>query len=229
MIKTSQRNRAQNSMPSTATLYRSSLGKKYIMSATGGFLGLFLLIHTLGNSTLFFGRAWFNSYAEHLHSLGPLVTVFELVLLIVFLLHIMTGLILFFQNNRARQTRYSVSATAGRRTWGSRTMPYTGICILLFVLVHLFNFHFTDHSRPIADIVSPVLSRPLYAVFYMAAMLLLALHITHGFWSMFQSLGLYHPGYNCLIRRSTLWLARFIALVFLMIPLLFLVGHAVLQ
>ncbi len=207
----------------------SSLGKKYVMALTGSFLGFFLIVHAAGNSSIFFGRAAFISYAEHLHALGPLIPVFEIILLAVFLLHIGTGTVLFFQNRNATGSKYAVSANAGRRTWGSETMPYTGAVIFLFVLIHLFNFHFTDHHRPIADIVSRVLASPAYTLMYTAAMLVLALHITHGFWSLFQSLGLYHPNYNCAIRQSTLWLGRIIVFIFLLIPLLLLFFRNFLQ
>ncbi|HHB76999.1 MAG TPA: succinate dehydrogenase, partial [Desulfobulbus sp.] len=105
----------------------SSVGKKYIMALTGFMLGGFLLVHAAGNTSIFWGRHAFNSYAEHLHSLGFLITIAELVLLTIFLLHIITGISLFLQNLGARDSRYAVQKSAGGRTWGSRTMPYTGL------------------------------------------------------------------------------------------------------
>ncbi|HFQ89012.1 MAG TPA: succinate dehydrogenase cytochrome b subunit [Desulfobulbus sp.] len=178
----------------------SSLGKKYIMATTGLLLGGFLLVHAAGNSSIFWGRSAFISYARHLHSLGVLVNIFEVMLLAVFLVHITTGLSLFLDNRKARPGRYEINRSAGGRTWGSRTMPWTGLVILAFVLLHLANFHFTDHNRPIADIVTPILSNPFYTLLYGIGMAALGLHISHGFWSLFQSLGISHPRYDRAIR-----------------------------
>ena len=93
----------------------------------------------MGNLTLFSGKMMFNSYAEHLHSLGVLLTVMEWVLLILALVHIITGLTLFYQNLRARPVRYAVNHRAGGRTLGSATMPYTGV-----LLLHLSHYSFTE-------------------------------------------------------------------------------------
>ncbi len=200
----------------------SSVGKKYIMAVTGMLLGGFLLIHAAGNSSIFWGRRAFNSYAEHLHSLGILVNIAELGLLTIFILHIVTGLSLFLQNRNARDGRYAVNNAAGGRTWGSRTMPYTGLIILAFIIMHLANFHFVEHDRPIADIVSPVLNNPVYTFFYASAMLVLGLHVSHGFWSLFQSLGVNHPKYDTFIRFISWAGCILIAGTFLAIVLLLL-------
>ena len=198
---------------------RSSVGQKVLMAVSGTMLSLFLLVHGAGNSTLFLGRDSFLSYAEKLHSLGILVSLFEFSLLAVFLLHVAVGIALFLQNNAARPVRYQVDKSAGGRTPGSRTMPYTGVVILIFIVVHLLNFHFTDHSIPIADIVKNVLSQPLTALFYMAAMAVLCLHISHGFWSLLQTFGINHPQYNNALRNAGLALALLLAALFILIPL----------
>lgn len=200
----------------------SSLGKKYIMALTGLMLGGFLIVHAAGNTSIFWGRSAFLSYAEHLHALGPLLHTAELFLLVVFLIHIITGTILFLRNFGARSSRYAVSGNAGGRSWGSATMPYTGLLIFCFILMHLLNFHFTDHSRTIADIVIEVLAKPLYTILYSIGFVALGLHVSHGFWSIFQSLGINHPKYNGLIRICawlvcTLVLAVFICIVLLLL------------
>ncbi|PIE56607.1 MAG: succinate dehydrogenase [Desulfobulbus propionicus] len=201
---------------------RSSLGKKYIMAITGLMLIGFLVVHTIGNSTIFWGRGAFNSYAHHLHSLGIFVPLFELALLSIFLLHVITGITLFIQNLQARGNRYEINKEAGGRTWGSSTMPYTGAAILVFILIHLGNVHFTDHSIAISDIVTSILNHPGYTLVYGAAMALLLLHISHGCWSLFQTLGISHPKYDGLIRVATRALAGIICGVFLLITLLLL-------
>jgi succinate dehydrogenase / fumarate reductase cytochrome b subunit len=181
----------------------SSLGKKYIMAVTGLMLGGFLLVHAAGNSSIFWGRHAFISYAEHLHSLGPLIPAAEIILLAIFVIHVVTGISLYLQNLLARADRYAVSKPAGGRTWGSRTMPYSGAVILLFILLHLFNVRFTDQSVPVADTVSTVLTNPLYTLLYATGVALLALHISHGFWSLFQTLGINHPRYDTFIRVTS--------------------------
>jgi len=193
----------------------SSVGRKYIMAGTGLLLGSFLLIHAAGNSSIFWGRSAFLSYAEHLHSLGPLVPVAEIILLTIFLLHVITGITLFLGNRQARTRRYIMDKTAGGRTWGSRTMPYTGMAVLLFIGLHLLNVRFTNQNVPIADIVSAVLGTPLYSLLYAAGITVLALHISHGFWSLFQSMGLNHPRYNGCIRTTASLICGIILFVFL--------------
>ena len=200
----------------------SSLGKKYIMAVTGLMLGGFLLVHAAGNSSIFWGRNAFLSYAEHLHSLGPLIPLAEIILLSIFLLHVVTGISLFLQNLQARADRYEVSKPAGGRTWGSRTMPYTGATILVFIILHLFNVRFTDQSVPVADIVDKVLSRPFYTHLYAIGMTVLALHISHGFWSLFQTLGINHPRYNLIIRIGGYLVTGLLITVFLIIIFLLL-------
>jgi len=198
----------------------SSVGKKGVMAVSGIMLSLFLLVHALGNSSTFFGREAFNSYARHLHSLGFFVNLFEAGLAVVFVIHIVLGCMTWWQNKRARPYAYEVYKSSGGRTPGSKTMPYTGLIILSFLLVHLQDFHFTDHSREISAIVKEVLSQPLYALFYSFALSALALHVSHGFWSMLQSLGINHPKYNSIMHRGTLFLCMVIAAVFVLIPVL---------
>jgi len=202
----------------------SSLGKKYIMALTGLLLGGFLLVHAAGNSSIFLGRSAFISYAEHLHALGFVLHIAELLLLAVFMVHVVTGVILFLQNLGARASRYEVAKSAGGRSWGSATMPYTGVIILTFIFIHLYNFHFTDHSRSIADIVAAVLNNPLYTFLYCLGLGGLGMHVSHGFWSMFQSAGVNHPKYDCLIRGCAWFVCGLIVTVFVSIVLLLLVN-----
>ena len=178
----------------------SSIGKKLMMALTGlGFCG-FLAGHLAGNLTIYGGKDAFNSYAEHLHALGPLITFMEWGLVILALVHIGTGLTLFYQNFTARPGRYVVNKRAGGRTIGSITMPYTGIVLLVFVIMHLINFHFVDKSNAtIYQIVSQTFESPLYVFIYIVAMIVVAVHVSHGFWSAFQTIGANHPKYMTLI------------------------------
>jgi len=207
------------------SLYRSSIGKKSIMAASGLLLSLFLLAHLIGNSTSFLGREAFNAYAEKLHSMGALVPVFEFCLLALFLIHIFTGIILYLENLQARPARYSVSTSEGGRSWGSRTMPYTGVIILVFIVVHLMNFHFTDKSVAVADMVRKLLSRPALALFYIISLLAVAVHLSHGAWSLFQSIGLNHDKYNGLLLKGALAFSILVGAVFILIPIMAIVSR----
>ena len=208
-----------------SSLYRSSIGKKSIMAASGLLLSLFLFTHLLGNSVSFFGRDAFNAYAEKLHAMGGLVYVFEFGLLTLFLIHIITGIILYFENLQARPSRYAVNNSEGARSLGSRTMPYTGFIILVFIIVHLMNFHFTDKSIPVADLVRELLSRPVLGMFYIFSLLAVALHLSHGVWSLFQSIGLNHDKYNQMLLKGALAFSIFVGIIFTLIPVLALVSR----
>jgi len=176
--------------------FGSSIGKKLLMAITGlSFIG-FLCAHLAGNLTLYKGGTAFNAYAEKLHSLGPILTVFEFGLLALALIHVTTGSILFVQNLKARSVPYEKDRRAGGRTLSSVTMPYTGIIILAFVIFHLINFSFVDKSqRTIFEIVRSAFANPVYMVIYVFVMIVVALHIRHGFWSAFQTIGANHPKY----------------------------------
>ena len=177
-------------------IFGSSIGKKLLMAFTGlSFIG-FLCVHLAGNLTLYKGGAAFNRYAERLHTLGPILTVFEFGLLAFALIHVTTGIILFIQNLKARSVPYEYDRRAGGRTLSSVTMPYTGLIILAFVIFHLINFSFVDKSqRTIFEIVSAAFANPVYMVIYVFVMIVLALHVRHGFWSAFQTIGANHPKY----------------------------------
>ena len=174
----------------------SSIGKKLLMALTGlAFCG-FLAGHLAGNLTIYGGKDAFNSYAEHLHALGPALTLAEWGLLFFAVVHVCTGLTLFYQNFIARTSRYVVNKRAGGRTIGSMTMPYTGILLLAFIIFHLINFHFVDKTNTtIYQIVAQAFESPLYVIIYVLAMIVAALHVSHGLWSAFQTIGANHIKY----------------------------------
>ena len=172
----------------------SSVGKKLMMALTGlAFIG-FLAAHLAGNLLMIAGREAFNGYAEKLQSLGPVLHVFRAGLIGFACVHILSGLYLFLQNRKARPVRYEMDASAGGRTVSSRTMPYTGLIILAFLIFHLFHFTWTDKgARTIFDLVAAQFNQPWVILIYAAAMIVVALHARHGFWSAFQSVGANHP------------------------------------
>ena len=202
----------------------SSIGRKVLMALSGLMLLLFLCSHAAGNATIYMSRAVFQGYADELHSHPLIVLVFSFGIFLVFLVHISLGLLLFYQNRQVGITRYTIAARVVTNSLASRTMPYTGLCILLFVLIHVFGFAFGPANEMISDTVKRLLGHFFYGLFYLAAFSALALHLSHGFWSMLQTLGLNHPRYNELIAKMTLVVPGFFLLLFGGIVLYFMTG-----
>jgi succinate dehydrogenase cytochrome b subunit len=200
-------------------MLRTSIGKKLLMAITGVGFCIFLLIHLIGNLTLYGGKFFFLAYVEHLHALGPLIIIAECGLLLFAVIHVTTGLLLFIENWRARPVGYAVNKTAGGRTIGSATMPYTGLVILTFVIIHLLNVHFVDLSRQtIFQVLKDTFAYLPYAVFYTLAVIIVAIHVSHGFWSLFQTLGANHPKYMPMIKKISMGFSVLIACGFGFIP-----------
>ncbi|RJR32073.1 MAG: succinate dehydrogenase [Desulfobacteraceae bacterium] len=197
----------------------SSAGKKQLMAVTGLGFCLFLATHLVGNLTLYGGKDFFLSYIEHLHSLGYLITAAELGLVLFAIVHIVTGLLLFFENRAARPVPYAVRKNAGGQTIGSATSPYTGILILLFLLIHLITFRFVDKTSVTDfDILNQKLHQTWWVLFYIAGVIIVAIHVSHGFWSGFQTLGLNNPKYMPIIRRFGILFSIVIGVGFVSIP-----------
>jgi succinate dehydrogenase / fumarate reductase cytochrome b subunit len=196
-----------------------------LMAVTGlGMIG-FLAGHLLGNMMVFGGADAFNGYAAKLHSMQPYLSVFNIGLVTLALVHIAFGITLYFENLYARPAKYQVYQDPGGRTIGSNTMPYTGAFILIFVILHLFKFTFVDKSvTPIYQQMAATFSNPLWAIFYVAAMVAVALHISHGLWSLFQTFGLNHPRYMPLIMKLGLVAAYVFGIGFGILPLYMLIA-----
>lgn len=200
------------------TIY-SSIGKKTVMAGSGLCLSFFTAAHLAGLSNIFRGRAAFAAYAARLHDLGNLLRLGQIFLLLLFLLHIGVGVIIFLENRRAKPGRYAVNQSSGGRTWGSLSMPHTGLFLLLFLILHLANFHLAKHAA-LSDLARERLARPTTGVFYLTGILALGLHLSHGLWSSLQSLGVSHPKYDRFLEYGGLGISVFITTLFCMIPLL---------
>ena len=200
--------------------FMTSIGKKQIMAVTGLAFCLFIAVHLMGNLTIYAGKDSFLSYVDHLHSVEALVTVAEFGLIFFAVLHIGMGLYLFLENRKARPVAYAVDKSAGGRTIGSRTAPYTGALILVFVIVHLIRFRFVD-KMTINDFV--ILSNTFadfgfWILFYVAGVIVVAVHVSHGFWSGFQTLGLSHPKYMPWVERLGIVFSVIVGIGFASIP-----------
>lgn len=200
-------------------LFGSSVGKKLLMAVTGACMAAFLCVHLLGNFMAFAGADAFNAYAHKLHSLQPYFTVFNICLSIIALIHITIGITLYFQNMNARPDKYEFTNNPGGRTFASDTMPYTGVLILIFGIIHLANFTFAhEQNLHVYELITTKFDNIGWVVFYLASIAVVAIHISHGFWSLFQTLGLNHPDHMRVLEKLGLFLAVAIGLGFGSLP-----------
>jgi len=211
--------------------YQTSLGKKFIMGVTGLLMVGFAVAHMLGNLSIFGGADGINAYAEHLRAFPPLLWVFRGVMVVAFILHIYTGVSLYLENRAARPVGYTLKKNE-KTTFSALTMIWTGILLGFFVLYHIL--HFTIHafnsefSKMIDEanrfdvftMVTSSLTHTGIAFIYVAAMVILLLHLLHGIQSFFQSLGLTNDSTLPLLVIGGRFVAGVVAVGFLFTPVL---------
>lgn len=210
------------------TYLKASVVKKQVMAVTGLLLCGFLVSHLIGNCLLYVGSDAFNVYAHTLTS-NKLIYVAEAILAAIFLTHIGLAIKLTLENKKARPVQYYMKQKTGRgATFASSTMPYTGLLILVFLIIHLLNFKFGAvyttsvegvEMRDIYKTVVLYFKSPLNVLWYVIAMIALGIHVSHGFWSAFQSLGFSHPKYNCGLKLISKLFAVVVALGYIALPI----------
>ncbi|MDP9192835.1 MAG: succinate dehydrogenase cytochrome b subunit [Acidobacteriota bacterium] len=187
--------------------YRSAIGKKAVMAITGVILFGWIFAHMAGNLKLFFGAEALNHYAEWLRDLGgpifpheSVLWITRILLLVVVVLHIHSAYMLTMMNRRARPTDYA-DRDFVKGTYAARTMRWGGVIILLFVIYHLL--HLTTGDAHHAFIPGEVYHNVVtgfqvwwVAAIYIIANLALGLHLYHGVWSMFSSVGMTNPRFE---------------------------------
>lgn len=205
----------------------SSLGKKLIMGLTGLFLCSFLVVHLSGNLALFNddGGAAFNAYSQFM-STNVIIKILEVGLILGFILHIYSSIVIYFENKKARPEDYSTVDAGANSTFFSRTMIYSGLLVLVFLVIHLNTFlvphRFTGTDLTFYQTVVYAFEDPVYSGFYVFAMILLAFHLNHGFQSAFQTLGLNHKKYTPVIQVIGLLFSIIIPAGFATMPIYFL-------
>jgi len=185
----------------TTTFWRSSIGRKVVMAVTGAILFGFVLGHLAGNLTVYLGPEALNGYAvflrQFLHGAGLWIA--RAVLLLSVILHIWSATSLTLSSRAARPVGYRERQWT-ESTYASRTMRWSGVIIFFFVIYHLLHFTFgTVHPSFVEgdvyhNFVTGFQSVPV-SIAYIVAMIFLGLHLRHGVWSMFQTLGVSHPRY----------------------------------
>ncbi len=211
----------------------STVGRKIVMAITGLMLLAFLVIHLFGNSLIYVG--WINAYGERLHSLPPVVWAFRLVMLCVFAIHIYFGITLTLENNAARPAPYAVKKNL-RATYSGRTMIWTGLLIVVFLVYHLLHFTMRVTNPDISNSIDAlgrldvfkmvVFSFKNFAIagIYIAAMIILALHLSHGVQSFVQTLGLNSDKTIPAVEKAGTAVALILFLGYASIPVVIILG-----
>ncbi len=224
----------------TSRIWRSSLGKKYIMAISGLVLVGFVVGHLLGNLQIFLGPEALNRYGHFLQTTPELVWPARIGLLVLVILHIVSAIALSRQNRAARPVPYAHSEVVAS-SYASRTMLMSGLIVLAFIIYHLLHFtvqvpsiNFTgqdfralEDAKQRHDIYRMMVlgyQRPLVSGFYALSIGLLCLHLSHGVSAMFQSMGLSNRTYEVWLGRFAPGLAVLLFLGYCSIPAAVLLG-----
>jgi succinate dehydrogenase / fumarate reductase cytochrome b subunit len=213
---------------------RSSIGKKALMAITGVVWIGYLALHMWGNLHIFQGQVAFNHYAEFLRTVGEPVFSYEQVLWVIRVIivaallgHMWSAWALYKQARQAHGSNYAVKRVI-TANYATRFMRIGGVVIILFVLFH--PAHYTwgwvtrfDAKDPYANVIIGF-SNPLIVLFYLVALSALALHLFHGVWSMFQTLGLNNRDWDGFFRGLAVFVAIVIPVGFALVPLAVMLG-----
>ena len=215
-----------------SNIFASSIGKKLMMALAGLFLSIFLLVHLGINLTLiFFDDPRIFNIAAHFMATNLLIKIFEIVLFGGILLHILYGLIVQVLNWLARPIRYKVD-NYSQTSFFSKFMIHTALIILVFLVIHLFDFYFKakfghveeviyngKHYHDLGTVVIEKFKLGWVVISYIAAFLFLGFHLLHGFQSAFQTLGLSHNVHSPIIKALGILYTLIIVGGFSIIPL----------
>ncbi|WP_240809365.1 succinate dehydrogenase cytochrome b subunit [Microbispora catharanthi] len=225
--------------PSRRGLLGTSAGRKAVMAVTGAALVLFLIGHMLGNLKIFLGADSFNHYADWLRTVGSpalpnrtLLTITEIVLVVCVVLHMWAAVSLARRAAKARPVKYAAKRKSQANGYATHTMRYGGVIIVLFVIWHLLDMTFgtvnpkggdaTPYDRMIAGFQP---DRWWVALFYLVAMAMVGLHLRHGLWSAFQSLGLTRrPRVRSTLQTTAVAVSAVLVLGFVSAPVCILIG-----
>ena len=214
-------------------LFTSSLGKKFLMGATGFFLITYLIVHASINALIFFNDdgATFNTVA-HFMLHNWIVRILEVGLFAGFILHIIQGLLLWKQNKTARVVKYAIQKYPREIKWYSRYMGWLGTFILLFLVMHLYHFwgstkhelYFNGPSVDLYQQMKEIFTNPVWFTLYMIGLASLLFHLLHGFQSAFQTFGINNRRWLPLVKGIGVFYSIVICLLFASMPLAFMAG-----
>jgi succinate dehydrogenase / fumarate reductase cytochrome b subunit len=218
----------------TAAFYNSVIGKKVVMAVTGLILFGLVLVHMAGNLQVFLpvhpdGVHPLDEYGAKLRAIPPLLWGARIVLLVAVGLHILAAWQLILLNKtKARPIAYTKKASVGS-TYASRTMVWSGPILFFYIVYHLLHFtigsvHPQFEEGKVFQNLVIGFQNPAVSLFYLIANVLLAVHLYHGVWSMFQSLGIAHPKYTPLLKKGAALFAIIIGVGFCIVPLAVMTG-----
>lgn len=212
-------------------IFKSSLGKKYVMGLTGLFLITFLIVHLGINLCALIpdNGATFNKAAEFMAS--PFIKPLEIGLFLGFIIHIVDALVLTLQNRKARSQGYEVSRANANSKWYSRWMGLLGTLLLIFLILHLTHFWIPSkvtgmvdlegqESHNLYQLMIDTFSNLWIVIIYALTQISLGYHLLHGFKSAFQTLGLNHPRYNPIIEGLGVIYSITVPMLFAAIPIM---------
>jgi succinate dehydrogenase / fumarate reductase, cytochrome b subunit len=215
--------------------YQSSIGKKIIVGVTGVYLILFVIGHMCGNLEIYLGQDHVNAYAQFLQGLGPILWLERVILISAAVIHIVVTIQLTAENRSSRLQKYDHYNYQAAKP-SSRTMIYSGLLVLCFVIYHLLQFtfmttnpeyrHLEDHLRR-HDVYRMMIlgfQQPLISLFYAAAIFFLAAHLSHGFFSVTQTLGINNQKISSFVSNGGRWLSWLIFAGYVSIPVSILLG-----
>ena len=209
------------------TFYQTSVGKKVVMAVTGFLIFGWVTAHMLGNLQIFLGPDKLNAYAAFLMSLGGLLWIARVVMAAAVLLHVVAATQVTLQSWASRPVKYRVQRFRDT-SYAARTMWIGGPLIGLFVAYHLMHLTFgSAHPGFTDNVYNNVVfgfQVPWVSAVYIAAMVLLGLHLSHGLWSMFQSMGLSHSRWNSLRKAFAIVFGVLIAAGNISMPIAVLAG-----
>jgi len=221
-------------MSTISLIPKSSIARKQFVAITGLMLLGFVFAHLAGNLLIFAGADAFNNYAQSLANMRPALGLMEIGLAVIFASHIMVTMTLVTENRRARNGQYVVTKNIGNRKVSASTMPYTGIIVMIFVLLHLLDFTFNILGDPseiinneeygLYGLVFNSFSSFIHGGLYVLTMIALGLHLSHALQSVFRTLGLFHEKYMPLIEKISFITGWIVAIIYSAIPLSILLG-----
>ncbi len=212
---------------------KSSVGTKVVMAVTGLGLWFFIMAHLAGNMLMYVGRETFNAYANTLHSNPELLWIARLGLIAIIPAHFVTAYATWMQNKAARPIAYAAPPKA-KSTLAAKTMIISGSVILFYLVFHLAHFTWRivgPMPEPLANgafdtygMAVAGFQNPAIALLYVAGQVLLASHLSHGIFSLFQHLGIAGGNFTPFIKRAALVLGYGLCFTFASIPVAVFVG-----